>query len=355
MPEVGEIGGEIAFVKWLKADGDPIQEGEPLYEVDTAKAVVQIDAFASGTLAGIRVAPGDMVKPHQVVAVLLAPGEVLAPVPRDARAGRVQATPKARLLAAERGIELAEVPAGSGAGGLVTERDVQALAIARTSGPADPGEPGREKSARRDRVRKAVADSTAESWRTIPHFYLTLEADLTQGLGRAKPLALVCAAVANSLARHPELNLAWHGERLIPRDSIDLGILVDTAQGLLLPVIRNAATLSLDAMQGAVQAAVNRATNGQLRPDDYGPRSISVSNLGMFPVDRFSGVIPAPDVMLLACGRVRTAPYWEGDRWEPRRVADLTLSVDHRAIDGADAARFLGTLESALANAGELA
>jgi pyruvate dehydrogenase E2 component (dihydrolipoamide acetyltransferase) len=203
-------------------------------------------------------------------------------------------------------------------------------------------------------VRLAVAASTAASWRTIPHFYLTLEADVSAGLARARPTALICSGIARSLGQHPELNLAWDNERLVRRDAVDLGLLVDTPRGLLLPVIRGADRLSLASMQAAIDAAASRARSGQLRPDDYGPRSLSVSNLGMFSVDRFTGVIAAPDIMLIAIGRLRTVPRWESDNWRPRRVTDLTLSVDHRALDGAAGARFLSTLEKVLADPGTL-
>jgi pyruvate dehydrogenase E2 component (dihydrolipoamide acetyltransferase) len=222
---------------------------------------------------------------------------------------------------------------------LITESDVRAAVASPQTG----------------NVRLAVANSTAASWRSIPHFYLTLEADVTAGLARAKPTGLICSAIAWSLRQHPELNLAWDKDRLVRRDSVDLGLLVDTPRGLLLPVIRGADRLSLASMQEAIDRAAGRARAGQLRPEDYGPRSLSVSNLGMFSVDRFSGVIAAPDVMLIAIGRLRTAPHWESDTWRPRRVTDLTLSVDHRAIDGAAGARFLSTLERVLAEPGVLA
>jgi len=345
VPEVGEVGMDVTFVRWLKAEGDPVRQGEPLFEVDTAKAVVEVEAFADGRLAGTRAKPGDLVKPQQVLAVLLAADEqlqfasVAEPSPSvTAPLARVVSSPKAKRVAADLGVDLSTFTGGSGPGGLITEADVRAAAAPQG-----------------DSLRAAVASSTAASWRSIPHFYLTLEADVSAGLARARPTGLICSAIARSLGQHPELNLAWDEDGLVRRNSVDLGLLVDTPRGLLLPVIRGADRLTLAGMEEAIDGAAARARSGHLRPDDYGPRSLSVSNLGMFSVDRFSGVIAAPDVMLIAIGRLRTAPHWELDSWRPRRVTDLTLSVDHRAIDGAAGARFLSTLERVLADPGVLA
>lgn len=209
-------------------------------------------------------------------------------------------------------------------------------------------------STRSDQVRQAVARMTTSSWQNTPHFHLSLEVDATDGLGRSKPMALICVAVAQSLVRHPEFNLSWEDERLVRRSSIDLGILVDTPEGLLLPMVRNAEALNLEQMADAIAAAATRARNGRLTPEDYGPRSLSVSNLGMFPVDQLTGVIPAFDILLLGIGRVRTAARWDGQRWVPRQIVNLTFSADHRALSGADAGRLLNTFETVFANPGEL-
>ena len=186
------------------------------------------------------------------------------------------------------------------------------------------------------------------AWRTIPHFYLRLGADVTAAVGEARPTTLICAAAVRALARHPECNLEWEGTELVRRDRLDLGLLVDTPRGLLLPRVVNADRLTLADLDVAIDAAVTRARTGTLKTVDFGPRSLTVSNLGMFAVDSFAGVIAAPDVMLLSVGRFRTVPVWDGQAFEPRQVVELTLSVDHRAIDGADAGRFLTTLESLL-------
>jgi pyruvate dehydrogenase E2 component (dihydrolipoamide acetyltransferase) len=202
--------------------------------------------------------------------------------------------------------------------------------------------------ARAERTRRAVAALTASSWQSIPHFYLSLVADLTVGLERARPMTLVCATVAHALRLHPECNLEWDQERPVRRGTIDLGILVDTPAGLILPMVRTADRLATEDLTAAIRAAADRARAGQLRAEDFGTRSLAVSNLGMYAVDQFDGVIAAPDMMLLSIGRTRVEPRLDGDRWVPRTVATLTLAVDHRAMDGAAAARLISTVDELL-------
>jgi pyruvate dehydrogenase E2 component (dihydrolipoamide acetyltransferase) len=201
-----------------------------------------------------------------------------------------------------------------------------------------------------DRARRAIADLTTKSWQSIPHFYLQLQADVEAGLGLSKPTPLICAAVAQALERHPECNLGWDGDRPARRGDVDLGLLVDAPAGLLIAVITRAQDLDLADMADAIREAAERARGGTLSAADMGARSLTVSNLGMYAVDRFSAVIPRPDVLTLAVGRTRTIPHWDGTSFRPRRAVDLTLSVDHRALDGAAAAGFLSTLETVLAD-----
>jgi pyruvate dehydrogenase E2 component (dihydrolipoamide acetyltransferase) len=389
VPEVGEVGGDLTFVGWLKQEGDQVRAGEPIFEIDTGKATVEIEALADGTLVGLSVGSGEIVQPRQVIGRILVEGEQdlptsttagpgavsssPAPLPADShtdeRAARaiptaaepqpvarapVGASPRARRLAAEAGIDLASI-IGSGPDGMVTERDVQSAVDARAGwgeevrvtspsatapsiAPADVAE----------RARRAVADRTLGAWRQIPHFYLSLEADVTQTFGLARPTVVTVAAFARALAAHPECNLEWKGDSVVRRTTVDLGLLVDTPHGLLLPAVRDADHLDLAALAAALEAAVARARAGSLSSGDLAPRSATISNLGMFAVDRFAAVIAAPDPLTLAVGRARTAPRWNGAGWSPATVVDLTLSVDHRALSGAAAGRLLSTLEAIL-------
>jgi pyruvate dehydrogenase E2 component (dihydrolipoamide acetyltransferase) len=334
VPEVGEHGMDVTFVGWLREDGDEVSAGDDLFELDTDKSTMTVEAFADGVLTDLRVQAGDIVSPRQVVA-LLEPAGRQAP-----------AMPRARLIARERGVDLATVT-GTGRGGAITVADVEAAAPAPAAAGAHDD--------RAARVRAAVARSTTGAWQSIPHFHLGLEADATGALERLKPTVAICRALTEALLRRPECNLQWRDELPARRPGVDLGLLVDTPVGLLLPAIRAAHELDAEQLATAIGSAVARARGGTLGPDDRGARSASVSNLGMFAVDRFAGVIAAPDVLLLSAGRVRTAPRWIGGEWQPRRILPLTLSVDHRALDGADGARLLGEIEALLCDPEALA
>lgn len=368
IPEVGETGMDVTFLGWLKDEGEAVTVGDALFEVDTSKSTIEVEAFADGILVNLRVSAGDVVHPRQVVALLLAEGESLpehegepelelthesrasqaaelapavsAPPARGgAGESRVRAMPRAKALARERGIELALVT-GTGPGGAITVSDVER----HRSTPA--GRPDDERAAR---VRRAVARMTSKSWRNLPHFHLTLEADVTEAFQRLRPTVAICRAITRALERHPECNLQWQDGTAVPRSGIDLGILVDTPQGLQLPAIRHADELGAEDLRGQILEAVDRARAGALRREDQGARSVSVSNLGMFAVDSFAGVIATPDVLLLSSGRSSTRPCWTGGEWQPRTLVTLTLSVDHRALDGADGGRLLTDLEELLA------
>lgn len=371
IPEVGEGGMEITFVQWLCDEGDAVVEGDLIFEVDTDKSTLEVESFASGRISDLRVQAGDIVEPHQVVALLLQNGEEsddvavggtepseaevresALPQPaqssgiesrtRERAAEAAEASPKARRIAKERGVDLTGV-AGTGPDGIITAGDVEAQALGGDSADADAG------TDRAERIRRAVAEVTVNSWRTVPHIHLGLDADVTDALGRTRPMTLLCAAVAGALKRRPEMNLRWDGTELIRRATVDLGILLDTPKGLLLPTVRDADRMEGDELTDVLRSLGERARTGSLRPEELGARSISISNLGMHAVDRFTGVIAHPDTLLLSAGRVRTVARWVADTWQPRQVMELQLSLDHRVFDGADGGRFLDTLERLLA------
>jgi pyruvate dehydrogenase E2 component (dihydrolipoamide acetyltransferase) len=371
VPEVGEVGMDVTFVRWLREEGAEVHEGDPLFEVDTLKAVMEVQAYANGRLAAVTAREGDIVQPHQVLAVLLEPGESVEPqatepippsvadVPSGpapvttpaagATMGKSPVSPRARRVASEIGVDIDSV-VGTGPDGLVTERDVRDAAAAPAASHLTPVT---DQATRVEKIRAGVADRTTRAWQTIPHHYLGLEVDVTAAFERGRITAVLCVTAARAMARHPECNLTWAGDRLERHDSVDLGLLVDTPLGLLIARIPDADKLTLAQMTESVAAAAARARAGKLEAIDAGPRSLTISNLGMHAVDSFAGVIAIPDVMLLTSGRAHMAPRWDGAAFQPRRVLDLTLSVDHRALDGAAAGRYLSTLESILAEPAE--
>ena len=362
VPELGEIGMELVFVRWLRAEGDVVQPGDALFEVDTDKSTVEVEAYASGTVSDLRVGPGDTVAPRQVIGLLLnereaAPersaadgearghrGRASEPDRSGRRTARVRATPRARRLAEEHGISVAAV-AATGAGGIVTAQDVTSLLDGRSVAPAP---------ASSSRARRAVAERTVRSWQRIPHFHLRLAADVTDALERMRPTTMVCAAAVRALVAHPECNVAWVDDEARPREGINLGVLVDSTAGLQLGTLRDADRLEMAELDQALRELVARAQTGHLTPDDLASRSLTVSNLGMYPVDGFDAVISAPDTLVLSVGRAVTRPRWFGDGFRARRVIELTLAVDHRALDGAAAARLLGSIEGVLSELGSL-
>lgn len=367
VPELGEYGMELKFVRWLRREGESVSIGQPLFEVDTDKTTVEVEAYAAGTLRDLRVSEGEIVQPHQIVAVIVAdhgafegdvrermpdagetgdlsevrvssPGPRRAATSEEPTTARVRATPRARRLAQQHGLDLKRL-SGTGSGGMIVESDVQNALADSSDAPS---------TATRRNVRARVAERTQHAWQEIPHFHLRLEVDVTETLQVLRPTAAVCAAVARALERHPECNLGWQSGKLVRRDRIDVGLLVATNQGLLLATIPRPETIAASELEVAIHELADRARSGRLTSDDLGPRSLTVSNLGMFAVDGFDPVITSPDVLLLAVGRSRTKPVWLADTFQPRQVIELTLAVDHRALDGAEAARLLDTLEEQL-------
>jgi pyruvate dehydrogenase E2 component (dihydrolipoamide acetyltransferase) len=349
VPEVGEAGMEVTFVGWLRADGDRVIEGEEVFEVDTTKAEIAVEAVASGVLHHLDVVPGDVVNARQQVGWIGEPGETppARPSPDMASVAEPPSTsPRAIRLAAELGVDLRSLR-GSGPDGLIVAADVEAAGAATASAERYAGRAVLTEE--QERVRQGTAALTTRSWLQVPHFHLCTTLDVTVHLQRWRPTSLLLAAATGALRAVPELNRQWRGEDLLRTDRVDVGLLVHTARGLLLPrlvaVDQCASAEDFDVLVGD---AAERARRGVLRPDDHGPRSFTLSNLGMFAVDRFAGVIAAPDTMLISCGRIRTEPRWQSQQWQPRQVVDVTVTMDHRAYDGADGGRLIDAMQDLL-------
>jgi pyruvate dehydrogenase E2 component (dihydrolipoyllysine-residue acetyltransferase) len=376
VPKVGEAVAAVRLVRWLKAEGDAVSKGDPLFELDTDKYVIEVEAFADGTVAQILVSAESEVEPMQVVAKLATsddqpgahptegpPREAVTPTttrdgtgrdprtaPPPARAGGVYATPKARRMAKERGISL-EFLIGTGRGGMITAEDVEQAFWSASGRQTDLVTAAAPEPL--SRARQVIAERMQLSKRTVPHFYLMVDVEMTRlaELRRrckadrwpAVPTYtdLVVAASAAALAREPNTNVAFVGGRVLRRASINIGIAVAVDDGLLVPVVSGADQLALETLAKQTAGLIERARSRRLLAADTGEKSMVVSNLGMHGVDAFLAIIDVPDPVVLSIGRVsdRCVPVEGGVGVRP--MCTLGLSVDHRVLDGVAGARFL--------------
>jgi pyruvate dehydrogenase E2 component (dihydrolipoamide acetyltransferase) len=388
VPQVGEATADVVLVRWLKRRGEAVHKGEPLFEVDTDKYVVEIEAFESGTLTEILVPEGSSVLPRQVVGRLApagrpepeaAPAAQAVPVatrepapalprqrgssPPGERRERILASPKARRLAAELGVDLAElVGSASGRGGLVTGEDVERAVQTRSAGPAS-GPAVRPLS----RARRRIAERMQASKREVPHFYLLLDVDMAVaeqlrrecvsalGWERAPTFtALVVAACGRALEASPAVHVRFSEDGLVARERANVGIAVDVSDGLVVPVLADAGRLPLREVDEGTRALVERAREGRLLEADAVERSMVVSNLGMHGVDAFVAIVDLPDPMILAVGRVAERCVVVDGAPAVRPTCTLALSADHRVLDGAAGARFLAVVKERLERPYEL-
>jgi pyruvate dehydrogenase E2 component (dihydrolipoamide acetyltransferase) len=386
MPALGMAQDTGVVLKWLKSEGESVAKGEPLMEVETDKATVVVDAPADGTLAAVRAAEGDEIPVGEVIALLLAAGEsvpaseteprvvreVEAVVAAGARvaagngaaaaaappARRKLASPKARRLARELGVDI-DALSGSGPNGAVVAADVEArataaevaasnrLLLAEAAAPLEVSP-----------VWRRMAERTTESWRTVPHFYLRREVVATRlrswrDVARAKPggeavsvTDLLVRIVAEALVRHPRVNGSWRDGTIVAGDAVNVGLAVATADGLVVPVIHGADRLDLATIAARRQELVARAQEKRLTPDDVTGATFTISNLGTFGVDSFDAIVNAPQAAILAVGRIHDRVVPVDGQPAVRPVLELSVSFDHRVVDGARGAEFLETLAS---------
>ncbi len=387
MPKLTDTMEEGVVVKWKKHEGDSVGSGDVLAEIETDKAVMDLEAFASGTLRRVLVNEGTTVKAGALIAVIAEPDEdissVLAdtivpapgaprePEPRKVESpstsplsslgeekGPIKASPRAKAMAAERGIDLSTLK-GSGPGGRIVEEDVikaGAASVPRATGATD-----RPLS----QMRKAIARTTTQSKAPVPHFYLTAEiameeaeqlrAQLKQSRRSHPSLTdMIVKAAALALTRHPEINVSYAGDVLRQHGSIDIGIAVGLDDGLIAPVLRDCASKTLEDIATESRGLIERARNKRLQPHEYTGATFSVSNLGMFDVENFIAVIMPPEAAAIAVGAVRDVAVAGAGGVKPGRRMKVTLSCDHRALDGVQGAKFLKEFKRILEHPQEL-
>ena len=399
---------EGQVVKWLKGEGDAVAQGDILAEIETDKATMELVARGEGALRKILVGEGGTAPVGDVIAVIAPEGEDIAalleglggdgagaPQAADGGAaagasadpalasaepeapaaatpiGRVKASPLAKRLAGELGVDIAAVP-GTGPGGRVVKRDIEmaaeAAAAALAVAPDPPAVrpvvlPGEEfADVPLSQMRKTVARRLTESLGPVPHFFLTVDVDMTRALAararvneilaeegaKASVNDLVIKATAAALVRHPECNAWWQGSSIRRFSSVHMGVAVAIPDGLITPVVRDAHAKGLAQIGAEVREMAGRAREKKLQPHEYTGSTFSISNLGMFGIEEFTAVINPPEAGIIAVGAVEERPVAVKGEVVVQPRMRITMSCDHRVIDGAQGARFLATLKSFL-------
>lgn len=407
MPKMSDTMTEGIIANWLKKVGDEVKSGDILAEVETDKATMELEAYEDGKLLYISVESGSSVPVDGVIAVVgedgadykkllsaqKAPGQPAAKskpeeapkttakaeapkapqngVPSVSSNGRVKASPLAKKMASEKGYDINQIP-GTGEGGRVIKRDIESFtpqaaqtATTTESGSSAPvqlptvvGEESYE-DIQLSQMRKTIARRLSESKFTSPHFYLTMEINMDKAIEARKSMNeiapvkisfndLVLKATAAALRLHPDVNVSWQDDTLRKNKHIHIGVAVAVDEGLLVPVVRFADNKSISHISVEVKDLATKAANKKLQPSDWEGSTFTISNLGMFGIEEFTAIINPPDACILAVGGIKETPIVKDGQVVPGNVMKVTLSCDHRAVDGAVGAAFLKTLKGLL-------
>ena len=389
--EMAQETGKV--LRWIKSPGDRVIKGESIVEIETDKVTVEIEAPASGILRDVSAQAGDVVPVGKTIALIFAAGEagaassppaaapaaaasavVTAPAETSAAAGAVKASPLARKLAEQHGVDLTRMKTASGriekadVLAYVAERGVD-LKIVRGSGPggailaADVGvaktapapEARRAEAAGVSNVWRIMAERMTASWTSAPHFYLVREVNVSRLItwrervgkqtgARITYTDLLVKLVAAALVQHPRANASWKDGSIVRNADINIGVAVAIEDGLVVPVVHRADTLSLADIAGRREDLVARAQAGKLRPADIQGGGFTISNLGMYGVDAFDAIVNPPQAAILAVGRIADRVVALNGQPTVQPTMVLTLSCDHRVLDGARGAQFLSAL-----------
>ena len=410
MPKLSDTMTEGVVAAWTKKVGDTVKAGEVLAEIETDKATMEFESFFDGVLLHIGVETGKAAPVNSVLAIIGQAGEdisaalanaaagapgattstpeptpapapevasapapvaapVTAPTPAPVAApvvaanntsDRVFASPLAKKLASERGIDIQAV-AGTGENGRIVKRDVDhyvpytpaskpAAAVSNTGQVSYYDEPISQ-------MRKTIARRLAESKFTAPHFYLTLDIDMSNAIATRKSLNsldgvkvsfndMVIKAVAMALRQHPTVNSAWMGDFIRRNEHVNIGVAVAVDEGLLVPVVRFADNKGLTQISAEVREFAQKAKDKKLQPSDWEGNTFTISNLGMFGIESFTAIVNPPDSCILAIGGIKEVPVVKNGQVVPGSVMKVTLSCDHRVVDGASGASFLQTFKT---------
>jgi pyruvate dehydrogenase E2 component (dihydrolipoamide acetyltransferase) len=399
MPKLSDTMTDGVVAEWHKKVGDEVESGELLADIETDKATLEFESFQDGVLLYIGVEKGKSTPVDGILAILGEAGEDIsgllaaeadapggkaeekapapaaeapnatpaaaeAPAPVVAAPlantnGRTKASPLAKKLAEEKGISLNSV-SGSGDGGRVVKRDVENFTPAAASANTFVGsesftdEPVSQ-------MRKTIARRLAESKFSAPHFYLTVSIDMDNTMAARKQINasgdvkvsfndFVVKATAAALRKHPKVNSSWLGDVIRYNDHINIGVAVAVDEGLLVPVVRFADNKSLTQIGDEVKELAQKAKDKKLQPAEWEGNTFTISNLGMFGIDQFTAIVNPPDACILAIGGISQVPVVKNGAVVPGNIMKVTLSCDHRVIDGATGAAFLNTFKAFMEN-----
>ncbi len=405
MPKLSDTMTEGVVAEWHKKVGDTVKNGEVLAEIESDKATMEFESFQDGVLLYIGVAKGKTAAVDSILAILGEKGEDISellkeesgkkssePTPEKSKVevsdkkeekpvvkqdakdalvpeaspsplasrpasqpsadARLKASPLAKKLAEDKGIDIARV-AGSGDGGRIVKRDVETFG---TGGFAAPMTVEHYTEVPVSQMRKTIAKRLAESKFTAPHFYLTMRIDMDEmmkardSINEVAPMKvsfndLIIKACAVALKKHPQVNSAWMGDHIRFNEHVHIGVAVAVPDGLLVPVVRFADTKRLSEISSEVKDFVLRANDKKLQPKDWEGNTFTVSNLGMFGIEEFTAIINTPDSCIMAIGGIDQVPVVRDGQIVPGHVMRVTLSCDHRTVDGASGAKFLQTFK----------
>lgn len=367
MPQLGLTMTEGKLLRWCKQVGQTFEAGEPLFEVETDKSNMEVEASEAGTLIEAMPPADDPLPVAHVIGRYLRRGESLetaaGALESPARVRR-PASPRARAAARRLGVDLAAI---SAAGGRIVEADVLRAAEAQAPAVELPAPAGR--TAPVPKLRRVIAERMTASFRTAPHFYVTREVDAGEllavkrtyqaalekrGLPALSLTDLLLKAMALAVRDHPAVNAGWVDGEIRPHRGVNIGLAVALEDGLTVPVLREVDRSEITELARRRQSLVERARASRLRPDDMGDAGATLSNLGMYGVDQFQAILNPPESVLVAAGRVRERVVAMKGAAVVRPTLFVTVTADHRVIDGVQAARFLASVAEALENPGLL-
>ena len=395
MPKLSDTMEEGTLIKWYKAEGDYVQQGETLFEVETDKAVLEVEAFVSGVLSQILVHEGEKVPVGTPIGIIggdidkvipqdeplvekipkvqeiqkspvqdSKPAPKLKIVPPHKKAGQftvtgdVNASPAARSFAQQRGIDISQLT-GTGAGGMITLKDVrnykESTAVREGTFPLVQRELQQsEEITSLSKMRKAIAATVSYSKQHIPHFYVSYEIAMTNVITQLEKLNhkkdaqhkitindVIIKAVATTLKSYPYLNAIYPEQGLILKKGVNMGIVIGLPEGLIIPVLKNCDKLSIEEISNGVKRLREKAEAGKFSPDDFTDGTFTISNLGMLGVSDFAAIIYPPQTAIMAVSTIKDTPVIKDGSVVPTKIMKVTLSMDHRVVDGINAATFL--------------